>query len=243
MAVLEESGVSPSLAPSMAHQQEIVSEETTRCTSDSMYCSVGEGFPQELDLFSFSAEEHTLTVTATDAAGQPSSYEYTFFGIPELDLACSYDSDANTLICEGNNDIVSSTCVFDGGEGAVAAQCSLPLEIRLTGLRLGRHNVTVTASDQFGQTESAFHVFEFALGAINVSIPETASVIEGKMLSPVMFSISGQALSAFPFSVSPLTYTQFETQTGLSVNSLFTEEPPPSASLSKQLGKPYNILK
>ena len=196
-------------------------------------CSVGEGFPLELDLFSFSPEEHPLIVTARDAAGQPSLYEYTFFGIPDLDLACIYDDNSNTLLCEGNNDIGSSACVFDGQQEAV--ECSLPLEIRLTGLRLGPHNVTVTATDRFGQTESVFLAFDFALGPIVVSIPVRASVIEGKELSPVMFSISGQALATFSFSVSPLTYTQFETQAGLSVDGLFIGEPPPSASISKHL--------
>ena len=176
-------------------------------------------------------------MTATDAAGQPSSYEYTFFGIPELELACTYDDDSNMLLCQGNNDVVSSTCAFDG---QAAVQCSLPVEIRLTGLRLGHHNVTVTATDLFGQTESVFSIFEFALGPINISVPSAASVIEGKELSPVMFSISGQALSTFPFSLSPLTYSQFETQTGLSVNGLFDNVPPP-ATISKQLAEYFGL--
>ena len=231
VTALEGSAASPSPVPLIMQWQKSVSGITvstvplTQCTF-----STGGGFPIQLDLFSFSPEQHTLTVTATDAAGQPSSYEYTFFGIPELELACTYDDDSNTLLCQGNNDVVSSTCAFDG---QAAVQCSLPVEIRLTGLRLGQHNVTVTATDLFGQTESVFSIFEFALGPINISVPSAASVIEGKELSPVMFSISGQTLSTFPFSLSPLTYSQFETQTGLSVNSLFDNVPPPAA-ISKQ---------
>ena len=77
--------------------------------------------------------------------------------------------------------------------------------------------------DIFNQTDSESLAFEFALGPINVSIPATASVIEGKASSPVLFSISGQALSDFPFTVSPLTYAQFESQTGLMVDDLYDE--------------------
>ena len=59
---------------------------------------IGGGFPIEFDLLEFTAEEHSLTVTAIDAAGQPSPYEYTFFGIPDLDLICSYEDNTYCLV-------------------------------------------------------------------------------------------------------------------------------------------------
>ena len=184
----------------------------------------------ELDLLEFTAEEHTLRVVATDAAGQPASYEYTFFGIPDLNLTCVYTE--NTLFCASNNELMSQMCAFDGQP---ATACSFPLEIRLTGLRLGDHNVTVFATDVFTQTDTVFLAFEFMLGAINVSIPTTATVIEGKPFSPIPFSLSGQALSDLFFTLTPLTYSQFESQTGQSVSSLFNEVPVREAALSKHL--------
>ena len=191
----------------------------------------GGVFPVELDLFEFTAEEHVLRVTATDAAGQPSVYNYTFFGIPDLMLICNYAD--NVLLCEGNNRVTSYLCTFDGRR---ASSCSFPLEIRLTGLRLGEHTVTIVATDEFDQTDSSFLTFEFILGPINVMVPSTASVIERTESSPVFFSISGQALSTVPFSLTPLTYNQFETRTGLMVSDLFDNVPQP-ADLSK-----YNSL-
>ena len=186
---------------------------------------IGGGFPVELDLLEFTAEEHTLTVTAVDAAGQPSPYEFTFFGIPDLDLACSYAD--NVLFCQGNNDLVSPVCSFDS-QPVIA--CSFPLEIRLTGLRLGPHEVTVTASDIFSQSETVSLSFEFALGPINVTIPISISIIEGTAISPIPFSISGQALSGVIFTVTPLTYTQFESITGQPVGNLLSDTPPEANS-------------
>lgn len=142
-------------------------------------------------------------------------------------MTCNYAD--NVLSCDGNNQLTSQSCSFDGQE---ASECSFPLEIRLTGLRLGGHNVVVSAEDVFSQTDSILLVFEFALGPINVSIPVTASVIEGKEFSPVLFSISGQALSDFPFIVTPLTYDQFQSQTGVIVEDIFDTVHPP-ADLSK----------
>ena len=181
----------------------------------------------EIDLFQFTAEEHTLSVVATDAAEQAVSFDYTFIGIPDLVLTCMYSD--NILFCESTNQLASQSCAFDGQQ---ATACSFPLEIRLTGLRLGDHIVTVFATDEFTQTDIVSLSFEFTLGGINVSIPTTASVIEGKPFSPVPFSISGQGLSNFSFVLSPLTYPQFESLTGLSVSTLFNEVPRP-ANLSK----------
>ena len=197
-----------------------------------MFCA-GVVFPIELDLLEFTDEQHTLTVLATDAAGQSSSQNYTFFGIPDLDLTCSYNDSTNTLDCNGNNQLLSPSCAFDRQQPVA---CSFPLEIRLTGLRLGVHTITVTASDEFAQTESVSLNFEFALGPITVSIPATASVIEGKQLSPVLFGISGQALTTFPFSLSPFTYSQFETLTGFPVDSFFGSVPR-EATLGKNTAK------
>ena len=185
---------------------------------------IGGGFPVELNLLEFTAEEHSLTVTATDSAGQPSPYEYIFFGIPDLDLICSYE-DNNILLCGGNNELVSSWCEFDDQP---AIECTFPLEIRLTGLRLGGHTVTVIASDIFGQEETTFFEFQFLLGAINVTIPTTVSIIEGQSTSPIPFSISGQTLTEFPFTITPLTYSQFERDSGETVDSLFDSIPPPA---------------
>ena len=182
------------------------------------YIHTGGGFPVELDLFGFTEDQHILAVTATDAAGQPSIYNYTFSGIPDLSVTCSYAD--NILSCDANNQLTSQFCSFDQEQ---ASECSFPLDIRVTGLRLGNHNVLVSVMDIFNQTDSESLAFEFALGPINVSIPATASVIEGKASSPVLFSISGQALSDFPFTVSPLTYAQFESQTGLMVDDLYDE--------------------
>ena len=193
-----------------------------------MLCFTG-GFPVNLDLLDFTGDEHILTVTATDSAGQPSSHEYTFFGIPDLELTCAYNETTNSLNCSGNNQLVSPICSFDGQE---PFQCSFPLEIRLTGLRLGQHTVTLTASDEFGQMESILFTFDFALGPIVASIPSRASVIEGKLISPVLFRISGQTLTTFPFSLSPLTYSQFEAETGVSVHTVF-DRVPREASLGR----------
>lgn len=179
-----------------------------------------------MELLDFSAEEHILIVTATDAAGQPAPYQLKFSGIAELGLFCIYSQDNDTIICGGNNDIVSSTCSFNGGTNLF---CNLPLEMRLTGFPLGFYNISVTATDIFSQTEQVTIGFEFALGPINLSIPLMAEVIEGIELSPVMFSISGQALFNFPFSVTSLTYTQFQTQTGQTVENIFPNPPPPAS--------------
>ena len=224
--------MSPFLAPLMMKLLKTVCYTTytkvlVSCVFMFVLCAGGE-FSVELDLLEFTAEEHTLRVVATDAAGQTASYEYTFTGIPDLMLTCVYTD--NTLFCESNNMLTSLSCAFDGQQ---AIECSFPLEIRLTGLRLGNHIVTVFATDEFTQTDFFSLAFEFMLGAINVSIPTTTSVIEGKPFSPVPFSISGQALSDFSFVVSPLTYPQFESRTGLSVNSLFSEVPDRQADLSK----------
>ena len=113
-------------------------------------------------------------------------------------------------------------------DGQPAIECTFPLEIRLTGLRLGGHTVTVTASDRFGQTENAFFEFQFLLGPINVTIPMTVAIIEGQSTSPIPFSISGQTLSEFPFTVTPLTYSQFERDSGEAVANLFDVVPPPA---------------
>lgn len=178
-------------------------------------------FPVELNLFDYTPEEHTLRVVAEDSAGQPSTYTYIFFGIPEVNLTCMYID--NTLLCESNNKLVSQQCAFDGLE---ASECTFPLEIRLTGLRLGDHRVTVSVIDEFGQPDSTSLSFTFMLGPINVSIPTTVSVIEGKPSSPIQFSLIGQALSNITVTLSPLTYSQFESQLGLTVSSLFPERPP-----------------
>lgn len=140
-------------------------------------------------------------------------------------MACTYIN--NTLTCDGNNRLVSQRCSFDGLQ---ARECTFPLEIRLTGLRLGNHDVTVFATDEFNQTESTSLSFTFMLGPINVSIPTTVSVIEGKPFSPIPFSITGQALTNFTFMLSPLTYAQFESQFGHSVSSLFSTVPPAADS-------------
>lgn len=184
-------------------------------------------FPIELNLLDYTPEEHILRVVAEDSAGQPSTYNYTFFGIPEVNLTCKYTD--NTLFCESNNKLVSQRCAFDGLQ---AIECAFPLEIRLTGLRLGDHHVTVSVTDEFTQTDSTSLSFTFSLGPINVSIPTTVAVIEGKPSSPIQFSISGQALSDFTFTLSPLTYSQFERQFGPIDSSLFPERPP-TASTSK----------
>ena len=142
-----------------------------------------------------------------------------------MNLTCSFVD--NTLFCENNNKLMSQLCAFDGQP---AIECSFPLEIRLTGLRLGDHNVVISVSDEFGQTDNFSISFTFMLSPIQVLIPATASVIEGKLSSPIPFRLSGQALSDISFSLSPLTYSQFETQSGLLVKDLFPDRPPPANS-------------
>ena len=180
-------------------------------------------FPIVLDLFEFTAEEHTLTITATDSAGQPSSYVYTFSGIPSLTLTCSVEE--NILTCNSSNDVATQSCTFDGQQ---AVDCSFPLEIIATGLRLGDHNVTVSTTDVFTQPAEVFLSFTFALGPIEVSFPVIITVIEGVPSTPVHLEISGQAIADIPFSISPLTYGEFEIRSGLNVTSIFSQVSSPA---------------
>ena len=61
-------------------------------------------------------------------------------------------------------------------------------------------------------------------GPITLAFPQTVSVTEGS--APLTgFGIEGQAIEDIPFSLRPLTYQQFETQSGLIVTDIFSDVP------------------
>ena len=182
-------------------------------------------FPIVLDLFQFTPFEHTLTIVATDSAGQPSSYLYTFSGVPYLDLTCSVQE--NVLSCNVSNNVTMQSCSFDGQP---PVSCSLPLDFIALGFSLGDHNVTVFVTDSFTQTNESFIDFILDLGPIDISLLEKVSIIEGRLLSSFSFRIAGQTIGNIPFNIIPLTYQQYSERTGITVDSIFSNAPPAASS-------------
>ena len=124
---------------------------------------------------------------------------------------------------------MTQICIFDGQS---PVECSSPFNISTLGLAVGDHHVTVFITDIYTQTAQYPLDFIYApvpTGPIVLSIPTTVSVTEGSR-SVLSFSIAGQAIENISFSILPLTYQQFETQTGLQASDIFTDIPTAASS-------------
>ena len=163
----------------------------------------------------------------TDTDGQTDTETITFTTPPRLVVACSVADEM--LTCDSSNEIMTQICSFDGQS---PVECSSPFDISTLGLTVGDHRVTVFITDVYTQTTQYALDFTYApvpTGPIVLSIPTTVSVTEG-LLSVLNFHIEGQAIEDIPFSILPLTYQQFETQTGLQPSDVFTDIPTPASS-------------
>ena len=77
-------------------------------------------------------------------------------------------------------------------------------------------------------------------GSIILALPQTVSVTEGSAFL-TGFGIEGQAIEDIPFSLRPLTYRQFEIQSGLIVTDIFSDVPT-AASISMSDIIVYNCI-
>ena len=77
--------------------------------------------------------------------------------ILELEGVCGGGS-SQRFACTFNNNVVSVTCSFDGGE---EEDCSLPLVVTTDIFGTDDHFVVLTATDEFIDSVSEFH-FSFA---------------------------------------------------------------------------------
>ena len=59
--------------------------------------------------------------------------------------------------CESNNQLVNVTCSFDGGP---EEDCSLPLVVTIDRFGTDSHTVAITATDEFGQSQSVDYRFQ-----------------------------------------------------------------------------------
>ena len=95
----------------------------------------------------FAPGNHTLILTITDALGLSDSATIFFTTPPHLVITCNVIS--NLLVCCSTNKIISQSCSFDGQASFV---CSSSFSIAEIGLDAGPHNVSVSVSDEFGQS-------------------------------------------------------------------------------------------
>ena len=64
---------------------------------------------------------------------------------------------------------------------------------------------------------------------MTIDFTNVTSVLEGAVESPFRFQIRGSTLEPFTFSLVPLTYQEFETISGQSVETIFGPFTPPPA--------------
>ena len=112
------------------------------------YCTIHAGSLSFVIMtVDFVPGNHTLILTITGALGLTDSATIFFTTPPRLVVSCNVIS--NHLICHSTNKIVSQTCSFDG---QTSFTCSSSFSIAEIGLDAGPHNVSVSISDEFGQS-------------------------------------------------------------------------------------------
>ncbi len=100
--------------------------------------------------------EHTLTVTSTDAVGNPSSEHVTYKVIaedttpPTISIISPEDGE---IVNQGTKLTASYTC-NDSGSGVASCEGSVPSGSSLDTSSLGEHTLSVAASDVAGNTAS-----------------------------------------------------------------------------------------
>ena len=163
----------------------------------------------------------------TDTDGQTDTETITFTTPPRLVVTCSVADEM--LTCDSSNEIMTQICSFDGQS---PVECSSPFDISTLGLTVGDHRVTVFITDVYTQTTQYAFIFTYVSGPIVLSFPLSQFVSEG-VISTLEYSIEGEALEDIPFSLLPLTYQQFETQSGLLVADIFSNVPTAASSSKK----------
>ena len=138
---------------------------TVQCTSSNTISSTTCAFdggpaescslPLELLIAEYGTEQHTVIITITDEFGQSVSSEVSFRIAPPLfDLQCEVSAVIGRAMfnCSSSNTIVSTVCAYDGGP---PQECTLPVTATYPEFSEGIHTVVVTATDEYGQTETS----------------------------------------------------------------------------------------
>ena len=138
---------------------------TIQCTSSNTISSTTCAFdggpaepcslPLRLLITEYGTEQHTVIITITDEFGQIFFIVEPFSIIPPLfNLQCSSSGmpGGATIDCVSSNNIVSTVCAYDGGP---PQNCTLPVTATYPEFSEGEHTVVVTATDEYGQTETS----------------------------------------------------------------------------------------
>jgi hypothetical protein len=178
---------------------------------------------------------HSLVVMITDVFERTRTVEVEFSVESDLMLVCSEVEDEREYVtgidCSSTGGIggVSYSCSLDG-ESAEDCADSFPITFNVFEFSPGEHSLLIRVADSVGGVKTYVHSFMgmipmdyvIAVNTIRITVNEDGSFRTG---SDLEISESGYSFGDVEVTVTPLTYTQYERQTGQDIAETFVRQP------------------